>query len=75
MEVVNFVGFWNAGVLGGVEDGVVGTSVGDHGSGAFKIVHADREYFRVVVANAVVIALQLDELPVANASEVTSVED
>ena len=75
MEVVHSVGFGNAGVSGGVEDGVVGTGVGDHGSGAFEIVHADREYFRVVVADAVVIALQLHELPVANASEVTPVED
>ena len=40
-----------------------------------EIVHADGEYFGVLLLDARVVALQLDELPEADASEETSVED
>ena len=74
MEVVDLVRFGDTGISGGVEDGVIGAGVGDHCPGALEIVHADGEYLRVVVADAVVVALQLDELPVANASEKAAIE-
>ena len=75
VEVVDVVSFGDFFALGGVEDGEGGSGVSDHGSSALEIVHADGEYFGVLLLDARVVALQLDELPEADASEESSVED
>ena len=75
VQVVDVVCLGYFFALGGVEDGERGSGVGDHGSCALEIVHADGEYFGVLLLDARVVALQLDELPEADASEEAPVED
>ena len=75
VQVVDVVRLGDFFALGGVEDGEGGSGVCDHGSCALEIVHADGEYFGVLLLDARVVALQLDELPEADASEESSVED
>ncbi len=75
VEVVDVVSLGDFFALGGVEEGEGGSGVGDHGSGALEIVHAEGENLGVLLLDARVVALQLDELPEADASEKASVED
>ena len=75
MEVVDVVEFGNGGVFVGVEEREEGSRVCDHGPGTLKVVHAESEDFGVVVSDAVVVSLQLDELRSADASEESPVED
>ena len=75
MEVVDFVVARDFVVFGGVEDRECGAGVCDHGRGTAEIVHADGEYLGVMLPDAWVVALQLDELPEAYPSEESAIED
>ena len=75
VEVVDLVVTGNFMVLGGIEDWECCAGVGDHGACPLKVVHADGQYLGVLLLDAGVVALQLDELPEADPSEEASVED
>ena len=75
VEVVDFVAGRDFVVFGGVEDRECGAGVCDHGRGTAEIVHADSEYLGVMLPDAWVVALQLDELPEAYPSEESAIED
>lgn len=75
VEVVDVVGLGDVFALACVEDGEGCAGVDDHGACALEIVHAECEDFRVLLLDARVVALQLDELPEADASEESSVEN
>ena len=75
MEVVDLVVARDFFVLCCVEDGKGGAGVCDHGRGTAEIVHADGEYLGVMLPDAWVVALQLDELPEAYPSEESAIED
>ena len=63
MEVVDLIVARDFFALCCVEDGKCGAGVCDHGRGTAEIVHADGEYLGVMLPDAWVVALQLDELP------------
>ena len=75
MEVVDFVAGGDFVVFGGVEDRECGTGVCDHCGGASEIVHADGKHLGVLLPDAWIVALQLDELPEAYTSEESAIED
>ncbi len=75
MKVVDLVVDRDFFALGGVEDRKGRAGVCDHGACTSEIVHADSYDLCVELADARIVALQLDELPEAYSSEEAAVED
>ena len=75
MEVVDVVEFGDGGVFVCVEEWEEGSGVGDHRAGALEVVHGEGQDLGIVVSDAVVVSLQLDQLRSAYASEESTVED
>ncbi len=75
MEIVDLVVTGDFVVLSRVEDGKCGAGVCDHSGCTTEVVHAQGEYFGVLLPDAGIVALQLDELPETYPSEEAAIED